>query len=370
MTQSSTKEVKVSVDKNNESVNIISKFQGEEDLPTKMSVREIAKKFEAHSDIAQPTIIIREDVESLAVAKIVTQTRAIFQARSTVAFTHQLMPFTYLVKPYPAKGKLDVEGMFPFSRAKNFLCRKWDSMVMDTLWERCRLTFFCPILLEEVPCGPDGHGYDLKLPTKTLKTLIPALKMGLLFLRVALASQGLGGVVPNIPFTDVTKNIPITNDYINGVAMSLADLCKTSSESYLTDKINGSINNLAADLDKYKEQQQIDQKNERKTYEHLCSRLQKIENIDDNNMCLDMTGLEYRKDNAGDKSNVWISDIALKDFEEVGFDRASELFLDKNHRQRRKHDFEVKKKATSDEKSPKKHNIIGQTLLSLKKFVS
>ena len=45
-------------------------------------------------------------------------------------------------------------------------------------------------------------------------------------------------------------------------------------------------------------------------------------------MCLDKTGLEYRKDNAGDKSNMWISDIALKDFEEVGFDRASERFLD------------------------------------------
>ena len=151
--------------------------------------------------------------------------------------------------------------------------------------------------------------------------------------------------------------------------MSLADLCRTSSKSYSTAKINGSIDNLAADLDKYKEQQQIDQKNERKTFEHLCSLLQKIEIIDDDNMCLDKTGLEYRRDNAGDKSNMWISDIALKDFEEVGFDRASERFLDKNHRQRRKHEFE-NKKATSDATSPKKRGIIGQTLLSLKKFAS
>ena len=88
-------------------------------------------------------------------------------------------------------------------------------------------------------------------------------------------------------------------------------------------------------------------------------------------MCLDKTGLEYRKDNAGDKSNMWISDIALKDFEEVGFDRASERFLDKNHRQRRKHEFEVNKKASFfEEKSSKKHGIIGQTLSSVKKFVS
>ena len=159
------------------------------------------------------------------------------------------MPFTYLIKPYPAKGKLEVEVIFPFSRAKNFLCQKWDSMVMDTLWERCRLIFFCQILLEVVACGTDGHGYDLKLPTKTLKTLIPVLKMGLLFLRVALASQGLGGgVVLNIPFPDVTKNIPIT---------SMVCPCHwlTSSESYLTDNID----NLATDPDKYKEQQQFDQ---------------------------------------------------------------------------------------------------------------
>jgi hypothetical protein len=36
----------------------------------------------------------------------------------------------------------------------------------------------------------NGNGYEFKIPTELLKTILPALRWGLLFLRIALATQG------------------------------------------------------------------------------------------------------------------------------------------------------------------------------------
>ena len=45
-------------------------------------------------------------------------------------------------------------------------------------------------LFYQVVCGPNNKGYTIHLPTTLLKTIAPALKWGLLLLKVALATQG------------------------------------------------------------------------------------------------------------------------------------------------------------------------------------
>ena len=42
----------------------------------------------------------------------------------------------------------------------------------------------------QVPCGPNGKGYEFKIPTDLVKSILPALRWGLLFLKVAMATQG------------------------------------------------------------------------------------------------------------------------------------------------------------------------------------
>lgn len=49
---------------------------------------------------------------------------------------------------------------------------------------------FSSLLLFKVRCGPEGNGYDFKIPTHLVKVLAPALRWGLLAMKIILASQG------------------------------------------------------------------------------------------------------------------------------------------------------------------------------------
>jgi len=57
----------------------------------------------------------------------------------------------------------------------------------------------CPITRKLTTCGPEGKGYPINMPRAWVRAMAPALQWGLFFLKVALATQGLGGVVPDIP---------------------------------------------------------------------------------------------------------------------------------------------------------------------------
>ena len=54
-------------------------------------------------------------------------------------------------------------------------------------------------------CGPDGNGYTFKIASALVKSMVPALKWGLLFLKVALATQGNPLPSPLLPFPSVVK---------------------------------------------------------------------------------------------------------------------------------------------------------------------
>jgi hypothetical protein len=77
-----------------------------------------------------------------------------------------------------------------------------------------------------VPCGPDGTGYIINIPTSTLKTLVPAMKWGFFFLKVALATQGIGGVVPDLG--SLLPEMACTN-FLDSYMTSLTETLNESS---------------------------------------------------------------------------------------------------------------------------------------------
>ena len=107
-----------------------------------------------------------------------------------------LMPHTFVILPkFPP---VQAETLSTISKMKNCLLRQKDRLT-GLVWEQSTLFFVCPVTRKLVPCGPHGKGYSINLPRAWVKALGPALQWGLFFLKVALATQGLGGVVPNIP---------------------------------------------------------------------------------------------------------------------------------------------------------------------------
>ena len=111
-----------------------------------------------------------------------------------------IMPHTFIILPEahpPLDAKAGADASTG-SKIKNFLLRRKDQ-ALGLLWERSRLFFVCPVTRQVVPCGPEGQGYLISLPTALLRALAPALRWGVLFLKVALATQGLGGLVPDLP---------------------------------------------------------------------------------------------------------------------------------------------------------------------------
>ena len=76
-----------------------------------------------------------------------------------------------------------------------FLTRQ-KNQLQGLAWDRSRLFFVCPVSGAVVTCGPQGKGYPLNIPTALLKAIAPALKWGVFFLKVALATQGLGKHTP------------------------------------------------------------------------------------------------------------------------------------------------------------------------------
>ena len=64
-------------------------------------------------------------------------------------------------------------------------------------WKRLRVQFICPVTMQPVPMvGPEGC--IITLPTDFLIYSAKALKYGMIILKIAMATQGLGGVVPDL----------------------------------------------------------------------------------------------------------------------------------------------------------------------------
>jgi len=109
-----------------------------------------------------------------------------------------IMPYSFVIIPESKTEKLP-EGTSFFSMARmSQIASSAKRKITKYFWTTSRLVFVCPITMKPVECGPDKKGYQIAVSTETMKMLAPVLKFGLLFLKVGLASQGLGSIVPDV----------------------------------------------------------------------------------------------------------------------------------------------------------------------------
>ena len=108
-------------------------------------------------------------------------------------------PHTFVIKPKPPPKKLDADAAVSLlARGRNFINRTVVDRAKKIMWYECLVTFACPVSMEEMECGPEGKSYPVRIPTSLLRNLAPALRWGVFFLRVGLATQGLGAAVPPV----------------------------------------------------------------------------------------------------------------------------------------------------------------------------
>jgi len=168
------------------------------------------------------------------------------------------------------------------------------------------VTFVCPVTLKEVPCGPDPKkGYEVTFPSSNIKQLIPVLKAGLVVYKVALATQVLGGLVP-----DLSGFMP---GFANNVTSKAQEYAETFHE--LCEKLNVDVDGKADDLSKAADDEaQITQSDENFTlvYENLRA----IEGLTAGQR-LKLTGLQYVQ-SGKDSSSAWVSEAGLARFHKEG----------------------------------------------------
>jgi hypothetical protein len=163
-------------------------------------------------------------------------------------------PGTFIIKPrYAEDGSSTTAATKPTSSSRigrlankvsNFVS-KANAKVRRVFWDESFLVFICPVMMKEVHCGPDGNGFLIQIPTETLKIIVPVLKYGMMFAKVALATQGLGACVP-----DIGSLLPdVNNEYLNNLAASIQDQIQSS----IQDKISSTLDDITTTLDSYSE---------------------------------------------------------------------------------------------------------------------
>ena len=169
-------------------------------------------------------------------------------------------PPTFVIMPKLSRKLLD-EHRSVVAKGFNFARRWVIDPFCNSLWQKCVLYFVCPVTRKIVPCGRKGKGYKLSVPTLLLRTIAPALKWGFLFLKIALASQGLGAVVPDISefVRNVNDKVQVNSlmqeftSQLEDVAMSSVEQCEADLSTCLDAVLPSSINEVFRLV--YKEEQ-------------------------------------------------------------------------------------------------------------------
>jgi len=84
-----------------------------------------------------------------------------------------------------------------------------------------RLFFVCSHTLCIAPCGPKGQGYQLTATKEWVKRAAPVLKVGLVAVKLALATSGMP-----FPISDMLKALDIStqSDYFNAALQNLQNI--------------------------------------------------------------------------------------------------------------------------------------------------
>jgi len=216
------------------------------------------------------------------------------------------MPHLFCVVPEVKREKLQQDA-FGVAKVMNFAMRMKDTM-QGFVWARSRLFFICPVTMRMVPCGPDNKGYVIEMPTELVKQAVPVLKVGLLITKIALATQGLGNIVPNI-----ADFLPSSIDLnaINGIMSGLSSLVQNQVEER---RAMEKLENLSMEM--------IDMNTMRTIYS-LVAKAEK-EVVDMNSPITwkpKLTGLILTKSRKAEKS-AWVSaagEVAFEKFGEAAF---------------------------------------------------
>lgn len=232
---------------------LMTKFEANEALTAKIaqSIEGIADKAGANGgeDIAKKMDIMLSMMDNMQtqISDIQRQVTKVRELTVKIDGKTNNFPRTFIIKPRTASAAA-AEALAAANAGKKklghrlkkigkFINHKVLAKVDDLLWEKSVLVFVCPVTMEEVPCGPDGNGYEICLPSALFKAAIPVLKWGFMFLKVALATQGMGAAVP-----DIGKLLPpIDNSYLETVAQAIAGQVTGELQSVVDTMLNGDI---------------------------------------------------------------------------------------------------------------------------------
>eukprot|EP00595_Chromulina_sp_UTEXLB2642_P001704 CAMPEP_0196765886 /NCGR_PEP_ID=MMETSP1095-20130614/14797_1 /TAXON_ID=96789 ORGANISM="Chromulina nebulosa, Strain UTEXLB2642" /NCGR_SAMPLE_ID=MMETSP1095 /ASSEMBLY_ACC=CAM_ASM_000446 /LENGTH=164 /DNA_ID=CAMNT_0042125055 /DNA_START=169 /DNA_END=660 /DNA_ORIENTATION=+ len=154
------------------------------------------------------------------------------------------------------------------------------------------------------------------MPTNLLRTIAPALKWGLLFLKLALSSQGLGGIVPSL-HVDSFASSPVDLDYLTSICAAVVDNNKAISTG-----IKKAAQNIIDALDNDTDFSQLNDllgntsiADLNTAYDKIYDLLRKAENLS-YGAKLQQTGLEIveRRNASGIPEYLWVSEKGMKHY--------------------------------------------------------
>ncbi len=292
---------------------LMTRFEANEELTSKIaeSIEGIASNSGGGEEVAKKMDIMMSMMDNMQtqITDIQRQVTKVRELTVKIDGKTNNFPRTFIIKPRTAavaneSGKKKVGHRL--KKVGKFINNKIINRVDELLWDRSVLVFVCPVTMQEVPCGPDGKGYEICLPSSLFKAAIPALKWGFMFLKMALATQGMGAVVPDI------GNLlpPIDNSYLDTLAHSIAN----QVTSQVSDKLHSAVDTLLnGDIDQILG---TDNMEEVKAIEQVMKLVRDVEtkqgiNTTAANWEPKMTGL---KKVAGPDGVMWVSPLGAEEF--------------------------------------------------------
>jgi hypothetical protein len=152
------------------------------------------------------------------------------------------------------------------------------------------------------------------------------MKYGVLFVKIALATQGLGALFPDIPFPDID-----CGDYLSSLLQDVVNEGKSS----LTDEVNTKLDDLVATFNTI----QSTDTEVCTSYQSIFDMLLDIEKKKSKQKdsrpsdTLRYTGLKKVKGKTGEF--MWVSPVAEEAYRQYGYDEAKEKFQDAKYREQK-----------------------------------
>ena len=118
------------------------------------------------------------------------------------------------------------------------------SRAMRVCWKTLRVQFICPVTMQPAPMV-EGGPCIITLPTDTLIYSAKALKYGTVLLKIVLATQGLGGIVP-----DISSLIPAEIMDPKELIKQMEDIGNYAEGQYnsVKDKVAGSLGSVGEEI--------------------------------------------------------------------------------------------------------------------------